>query len=55
MSRLAVAVLAIATLTTGCAAMSTKRSPGSQIQRTAEPAQPVDNGAIEGRPELGQR
>lgn len=55
MSRLAVAVLAFATLTTGCAAMGTKRGPGSQIQRTAEPAPSVDNGALDGRPELGQR
>jgi hypothetical protein len=57
MSRLAVAVLTFATLTTGCAAMGTKRSTqsGSQIQRTSEPAPTVDNGALDGRPELGQR
>ena len=57
MSRLAVALLALATLTTGCAAMGTKRSTqsGSQIQRTAEPAQTIDNGALDGRPELGPR
>jgi hypothetical protein len=56
MSRLAVAVLALATLTTGCAAMGTKRQGGAQIQRTTEPASTVDNGALDGaRPELGQR
>jgi hypothetical protein len=57
MSRLAVLLVAAATLTTGCAAMGTKRSTqnGSQIQRTSEPAERVDNAALDGRPELGQR
>ena len=57
MSRITVVLVAFATLTTGCAAMGTKRSTqsGSQIQRTAEPAQTIDNGALDGRPELGQR
>ncbi len=57
MSRLAVALLALATLTTGCAAMGTKRSTqsGSQIQRTSEPTPTTDTGALDARPELGQR
>jgi len=59
MSRIVVAVLAFATLSqAGCAAMGTKRSTqnGSQIQRTAEPAPTLDNGALDNaRPELGQR
>jgi hypothetical protein len=56
MSRITVALLAFATLTTGCAAMGTKRSPGAQIQRTAEPEQTIDNGAAtDARQELGQR
>jgi hypothetical protein len=60
MSRITAALLAtiaLGTLTTGCAAMGTKRSTqsGSQIQRTAEPAPTIDNGALDGRPELGQR
>jgi hypothetical protein len=55
MNRVALALLAFATLTTGCAAMGTKRSGGAQIQRTAEPASPLDNGSPDARPELGQR
>jgi len=57
MSRLAVLLVAAATLTTGCAAMGTKRSTqnGSQIQRTSEPSETVDHGSLDGRPELGQR
>jgi len=57
MSRLVVVLVAFATLTTGCAAMGTKRSTsnGSQIQRTSEPAESVDHGSLDGRPELGQR
>lgn len=54
MSRLAIAVLAFATLT-GCAAMGTNRGPGAQIQRTAQPEEKIDNGAPDARPELGQR
>ena len=58
MSRIAVVLLAtltFGTLSTGCAAMGTKRTAGAQIQRTAEPASPLDNGSPDARPELGQR
>lgn len=55
MTRIAIVVLALATLTTGCASMGTKRGPGGQIQRTAEPAEPTIGGQLDGRPELGQR
>lgn len=55
MTRLAVVLFAIATLTTGCASMGTKRSAGAQITRSAEPAPTVDTGSIDARPELGQR
>lgn len=55
MQRIALAVFALAALTTGCASMGTKRSGGAQIQRTAEPADPTNSGQLEGRPELGQR
>lgn len=59
MKRLALALLAtmtFATLSTGCVAMGTKRGQGAQIQRTAEPASPLDTGSPDGaRPELGQR
>ena len=58
MKRLALAVLATMTFgsfATGCAAMGTKRGGGAQIQRTAEPASPLDNGSPDARPELGQR
>ena len=59
MSRLAALLLAtvtLGTLSTGCAAMGTKRRDGAQIQRTMEPAPTVDNGSLPGeRPELGQR
>jgi predicted small secreted protein len=55
MSRLAIALLAFATLTTGCAAMGTKRGTGAQIQRTAEPAPSLDQSPLDARPELGQR
>jgi hypothetical protein len=60
MSRITAALVtlaAVGTLSTGCAAMGTKRSTqnSSQIQRTAEPADTIDSGATEGRPELGQR
>jgi hypothetical protein len=50
------ALLALGTLSTGCAAMGTKRKVGgAQITRTAEPAPTIDNGALDGRPELGER
>jgi hypothetical protein len=57
MRRAALALLALATLTaSGCAAMGTKRGQGgAQIQRTAEPAPPLDSGSLDARPELGQR
>lgn len=58
MSRIAVALLALATLThAGCAAMGTKRAEGgAQIQRTAGPAPTLDNGApADARSDLGQR
>ena len=55
MSRLAVPLLALATLTAGCAAMKTSRGTGAQIQRTAQPEQPLDNGSLDSRPDLGQR
>ena len=58
MTKLAVALVAFATLTTGCAAMSTKRpSGGSQITKTtshADPAAQVE-GAFDQRADLGQR
>lgn len=58
MKRLALVLLAtttFATLASGCAMMGTKRGQGAQIQRTAEPASPLDNSAPDARPELGQR
>lgn len=56
MSRIAAVLVAFATLSTGCAAMGTKRPEGgAQIQRTSAPEQTIDNGALDGRPELGQR
>ncbi len=56
MSRITAVLVLFATLTTGCAAMGTKRNGGAQIQRTAEPAPTIDNGAaMDARPELGQR
>ncbi len=56
MSRAAIALVAFATLLSGCASMGTKRSGGPQIQRTAEPAQTIDTGSpFEARPALGQR
>lgn len=58
MSRIAVVLLAtltFGTLSTGCAAMKTKRGSTNQIQRTSEPASPLDNGSPDARPELGQR
>lgn len=55
MRRAALALVALATLTTGCASMGTKRGAGAQIQRTSEPAPPLDTGSIDARPELGQR
>jgi len=56
MMKIALALLAFTTLTTGCAAMGTKRSGGAQIQRTAEPAMPSAHDAdVQLRPELGER
>ena len=57
MSRIALLAVAFATLTSGCAAMSTKRSGGNsaQIQRTTELPSPIDHGSPGARPELGQR
>jgi hypothetical protein len=56
MQRLALSLLALATLTTGCAGMGTKRTTGSQIQRTEQqPSDPNIGGDLQGRPELGQR
>lgn len=57
MSRITAVLVTLATLTTGCAAMGTKRAQGgAQIQRTSQPEQTVDNGAAtDARPELGQR
>jgi hypothetical protein len=58
MRRLVVTLLAVSTLGSfGCAAMGTKRPTGqTSIQRTAEPAQTIDNGSpFDSRPELGQR
>jgi hypothetical protein len=58
MSRLAIVLVAFATLTSvGCASMGTRRPTGStSIQRTAEPAQTIDSGSpFDARPELGQR
>ena len=50
---LAAAALALGLV--GCAGMGTKRGQGAQIQRTAEPAPSLDIGALDARPELGQR
>ncbi len=58
MSRIAVVLLATLTfgmLSTGCGVMGTKRGSTIHIDRTAEPASPLDNGAPDARPELGQR
>lgn len=58
MRRAALALLTLATiasLATGCTGMGTRRSQGPQIQRTAEPAPSLDSGALDARPELGQR
>ena len=55
MRRVALALAAFALLTTGCAAMGTKRSAGAQITRTTEPAPSLDTGTVDARPELGQR
>jgi hypothetical protein len=52
MTKLAAALLAFATLTTGCAAMGTKRSGGAQIQRTQETSAPS---AHDGDVQLGER
>lgn len=58
MRRALLALLALASIpsfTSGCAGMGTKRGQGAQIQRTAEPAPSLDTGALDARPELGQR
>jgi len=55
MKRATLAILAFATLTTGCAAMGTKRGGGAQIQRTAEPAQVETASPLGDRADLGQR
>ena len=56
MKRLAIAFLALGTLTAGCASMRTDRGRGAQIQRTFDqPDDPARAGDLQGRPELGQR
>jgi hypothetical protein len=54
MKRIAVAIFAVASLNLmGCAAMSTKRTGGAQIQRTAD-APTLDHGTV-AAPEVGLR
>jgi len=58
MQKLALVLLSIATLTTGCASMGTKRpSGGGQITKTTSPADPAaqNEGAFDQRADLGQR
>ena len=60
MRTLAVALLALSTLTTGCAAMRTNRpSGGAQIQKTSSedkaPSSTDHDTSFEGRADLGQR
>ena len=60
MTKLAVAALVFATLTTGCASMGTKRpSGGAQITKTVSDGakDPTSNdvGAFDQRADLGQR
>jgi hypothetical protein len=60
MRTLAVALLALSTLTTGCAAMRTSRpSGGAQIQKTSSedtsPTVTDHDTTVDGRADLGQR
>jgi len=58
MTKLALALVAIASLTTGCASMGTRRPSGGQsLQKTAAPADPAAQveGAFDQRADLGER
>jgi len=58
MTKLALALVAMASLTTGCASMGTKRPSGGQsLQKTATQADPAAQaeGAFDQRADLGQR
>lgn len=61
MTKLALAALAFATLTTGCAAMGTKRPTGAgapitkTVSEDAQNPNTADQGAFETRADLGER